>query len=173
MKRSAIVLATVVALASQTARADCEGSLTVKDVKLPPEKLALRKGAYGELCRKRGGLLVDSEDQSLAGRLTMPGEEKVPPPGSYGTPPLDRTVAKLEPVILVYIIEIDGSVSWLSILHSSGNTQLDNVGAAFYLGMKYPTPAILDGKPVPIFMTSKIKLVRREFESNTPLPSIP
>jgi hypothetical protein len=163
MKRSAIVLATVLCVASHIARADCEGSPTVKDLTLSTEKLALRKNTFGTLCRKRDGVLVDSEDQSLAGRLTMPGEAKLPPPGSYGTPPVDRDVEKLKPPIIVYVIETDGTVSWLALLQSSGNKQLDNVAAAFHLKMKYPTPAMLDGKPVPIFMTTNVAIVRRVY----------
>src|SRR5690606_4046148 len=65
------------------------------------------------------------------------------------------------PTIVVYIVDEDGSVSWLSILQSSGDAQRDDIAARYYYGMKYQTPATLDGAPVPVFVTRAVRLVRR------------
>ena len=153
--------------ASASALADCKGAATLEGIALPPEKLALRKGAFEELCNKRGGDLVDGGDSALKARLTAPTKAIWPAPSTgRGAPDAKK---KKGPTVLVYIVEKSGEVSWLSILQSSGSNSLDEMAARTRAKVRYEQSAQLDGMPVPIFVTEKVDLLRRDFISDKPL----
>src|SRR5690349_12346033 len=104
MIRSIILAATLLLGCSISAHATCEGSLTVADVSLTPEKLALRKGAYEELCKKGGEVLVDSAREEWKGRLSLPDKAQWPPPGNSGLR-LPNSTKGLGPTVLVFVVD--------------------------------------------------------------------
>ena len=142
------------------ALASCEGASVVADIPLSAERFALRKGAYEELCNKRGGDLVDGANVNLAGRLSAPDKAKWPPPGNSGDGDAKK---KTGPTVMDYIVEKSGEVTWLSILQSSGSKSLDEMAARLYARARFRKPAQLDGEPVPVFVTVKVDLVRRDY----------
>ena len=162
--RSPILSLLVLALgavqaAEPTGMASCEISSSVERMHLSPEKTAIRAEIYRELCRRSGGDLTDAEDPSLKDRLKAKQARKR----------LDFTVTEdlqrlikytKSPVILLTVSEANGKVSWLTVLESSGDKQLD--AAAVAIAREMGSPVTVDGMPVRLFRTLSL------FEPNSP-----
>lgn len=161
MKASLFLLGLVITGFARNASATCEAADAIPGMEITEEKLALRKGAFGELCRMYEERLVDAAAYGSDPRLTLPVEERVEAPTkSAAAAPLPKNTPVA--TILVYIVDVDGSVSWLSILQSSGDAQRDDIAARFYHRAKYQKPATFEGDPVPVFITRAVRLVTRE-----------
>jgi len=142
--------AAVVNAANPTSVEMCEISSAVERMHLSPDKMAIRAGIFRELCKRSNGDLTDAEDPALKGRLAAKQARRR----------LDFTVTedlqrKIEnakaPVILLTVSEANGQVSWITVLESSGDKQLD--AAAVELTRAMDSPVTLDGKAVRLFRT--------------------
>jgi Gram-negative bacterial TonB protein C-terminal len=160
MTKSALVFALLLSARCLANEAPCIGSASVSGVAIPQEKLNLRKAAFEELCKKSQTPLVDAADETLQGRLVLP-ERPDPPRINAGTTPLKPQPASGKTTV-VFIVEETGKVSWLSILDSSGDAQIDNSTATYFSRViRYKKPGLLDGKPVRTFMTVQASILSR------------
>ena len=160
MTKSAIIFALLLSGRCMATEAPCIGSASVSGVTIAQEKLNLRKAAFEELCRKSQTPLVDAADEALQGRLVLPERPDPPRLTASGAPPKAQPASGKTTV--VFIVEDTGKVSWLSILDSSGDAQIDNSTATYFSRViRYKTPGILDGKPVRVFMTVQASILSR------------
>jgi hypothetical protein len=153
-KATAFAAFLAIAYAS-SASALCEVSSAVESKVVPPEKAALRNAIYQEMCKRVGGALVDGDDASLKDRLVVPRERPSPMISvdmAQGVEDIQRLISRSKkPVILVYIVETTGKVSWVAMLESSGEKQLDALGVAITKALEFKAPYTLDGMPARVF----------------------
>jgi hypothetical protein len=122
---------------------------------LSQEKQNLRDAIYLDLCTKAVGDLVNVQDRDLAGRLVYPSKFPVMEAGPSES--IAKEVMSLKaPVVVVYILEPNGKVSWAAVLESSGLPRVDAVAVAVTKAMYYRKPVTLDGRPVRLFNTIRI-----------------
>jgi TonB family protein len=151
MKRLAILLSIAV-ITAPPVFAQCEPSGNLEPLPLSKEKLAIRDALYTELCRRGGGNLVDGDDAALQPRLQVPKRR--------GTQifDADADTSRLirlskAPVVLAYIVEATGDVSWVSVLESSGDKTLDSLAFSVTKGASFGKGIQLDGRPIRMFRT--------------------
>jgi TonB family protein len=120
------------------------------DFGLSTEKVTISGALFTELCTRSNGALVNGDDAQLEGRFVRPvGPNRIL---IQTTRPIEIIKGK---VIVAFIVEKDLTVSWVSVLESSGNKKLDAQAYYFFKGLRYKEPAKLDGVPVRAYLTSK------------------
>jgi TonB family protein len=128
----------------------CAAGTLRNDFALPSEKLAISGALFTELCTRSNGALVNGVDIQLEGRFVRPvSPTRV---DIQTNAPIEIIRGK---VIVAFIVEKDLSVSWVSVLESSGNKDLDAQAFYFFKRLKYKAPATLDGNPVRAYLMSK------------------
>jgi TonB family protein len=109
---------------------------------------------FMKLCSTSIDALVDLDDMRWDGHITRPVQDFsktiVLPPQH---PPKSKTEGK---VSVAYIVEVDGRVTWDSVLESSGDDDTDQEVLALVKGFTYKRAAMLDGMPVRAYATTII-----------------
>jgi TonB family protein len=122
---------------------------------LSPEKLAISGEVFTSLCSKSAKGLVNGDDARLDGRLVWPIRGRSAPLLALDHPlKMNAAGTVIGQVVVAYILEADGQVSWDSVLESSGDKDLDAVALRFFRSITYKAPATLDGKPVRAYFTA-------------------
>jgi TonB family protein len=137
--------------------AQCELSETIDAGYLSPEKLAIRGAIFQELCKRSGGALVDGDNAQLKTRIVFPGGGKPIRQEFQSNVPLDEIFRQLKTrkVILAYIVEPTGKVSWVTVLESSGDKSVDAFAFARIRELNFRGAVTLDGQPVRLFRTTQ------------------
>jgi hypothetical protein len=108
---------------------------------LSPEALAVRNALLSQLCTDGKGTIVDITDTTLTGRFTPPHQMKLSDrdfnPDSF-----------LGHLILMFVVDVDGSIKQPTILVSSGNKRLDEQTLKGWPDLGFKEPGKLDGHPV-------------------------
>jgi TonB family protein len=135
--------------ASSPAHAPCQIGEMPNRLVLSPEKFALARDMFRALCAKSAGDLVNGEDTQLSSRLTFPTTPEATTNSNY---PLEALKHRIEgAAIVTYIVETDGRVSWVSVLTSTGNPDLDAAAYWRFKNAVSKVPPMLDGKPVRMY----------------------
>jgi hypothetical protein len=108
---------------------------------LSPEALAVRNALLSQLCPDGKGTIVDITDTTLTGRFTPPRHMNLSardfnPDGLMGH------------LILMFVVDVDGSIKQPTILVSSGNKRLDEQTLKSWPDLGFKEPGKLDGHSV-------------------------
>jgi TonB family protein len=117
---------------------------------LSPEALAVRNALLSQLCGDGKGMVVDVTDTTLAGRFTRPSQMT----GS------DRDMnprSLVGHLLLMFVVDVDGSIKQPTVLISSGNKQLDDQTLKAWPDQRFKLPGTLDQHPVRVVMYFKFK----------------
>jgi TonB family protein len=132
----------------------CAAGEMRNNVGLSAEMLEISAALFRALCTKSGGSLVNGEDSGLGQRLVEPKMRSSGNSSVFGNG-ADRNASGM--AVLAYVVEADGRVSWVAVLESTGNKDLDTAAARFTRSLVFKIPATLDGKAVRIYLMSKTK----------------
>jgi TonB family protein len=114
---------------------------------LSANALAIRNALFLEACVAAEGALVDSTDPTLASRLEQPRALKIQNSEKYY--PKESRRRRIEGAArLVFVIGMDGSVSDVTIIESSGHDELDAAAVKMWQEARFGVPAKLDGQPI-------------------------
>jgi TonB family protein len=135
--------------------AACERVTLRESLYLSPEAEEHRYAIFNETCTHSESPLVDGDDASLVGRFVAPRYTVSSAKAAKALPyPQDlRRRGITGKVELAYILEEYGAISFVAVVKSSGNEELDETAMEFLKGTSFATPALLDGKPVRAFLS--------------------
>jgi TonB family protein len=110
---------------------------------------------FKKFCTSVGGDMVFGYDPRLAHRLTLAKTPTGADLQDYY--PDDAIKREVEGTLMVmYVAEPDGRVSWPYLIRSSGDRVLDIAGVLWLKSISFKTPAYLDFMPVRLFMTMNL-----------------
>jgi hypothetical protein len=169
MLATADVSAADVPDSSPATGANCEIGEMPNSFALSPETFAISGDLFKALCSRSTGPLVNGMDSRLKGHLKMPQTPIVGNPPKCGSCRNSPKSGEDWSVVIAYIVETDGRVSWVSVLNSTGNREVD---ASFFWLTKnstYKIPALLDGMPARVYLVQRLSI--KNFSSAVPLPA--
>ena len=118
---------------------------------LSPEALAVRSALLSQLCADGKGIVVDITDTTLAGRFTPPRQMTI----------ADRSdlnpSSSIGHLILMFLVDVDGSVKKPTVLVSSGDKTLDEQTVKVWPYHSFKQPGKLDGHPVRVLSYFKFR----------------
>ena len=117
---------------------------------LPPEALAVRNALLSRLCADGKGTVVDITDTTLTGRFTPPrqmtgSDRDMNPRGFVGH------------LIMMFVVDVNGSIKQPTVLVSSGNKELDEQTLKAWPDQRYKQAGTLDRHPVRVLMYFKYR----------------
>jgi TonB family protein len=152
MKALFIVGPLFAAAAQQVSAAECIASTNVAATSLSSEKQAVRSAIYLELCRRSDGNLIDGDDVATRERLTFP-KRRMRQTVTLGSDPIYKIQKAKASVVLAYVIETTGKVSWVSVLESSGDKEIDAAAFSLTKAIDLGDAITQGGEPVRVFRT--------------------
>jgi TonB family protein len=137
-------------LAPLCANGECGPDNAQIKLGLSPEALAVRNALLWQLCADGKGAVVDVTDKTLTGRFTPPrhmtfGDPFMNPHGFVGH------------LLMMFVVDVDGSLKQSTVLVSSGNKQLDEEVLKAWPKQRYKEPGMLDQHPVRVMMYFNFK----------------
>jgi TonB family protein len=139
-----------------TSSNSCELGEQLNTYGLSPEHLAASGALFMKMCAESRDALVNSDDKQLQHDLTAPGK-LVRQHGLRDFYP--RTAMNLGQegaVVVAYIVETDGRVTWAVVLKSSGKPGLDEAAVEWTKSLVYESPAYLGFMPVRMYSVTHV-----------------
>lgn len=137
-------------LATSLSQADCSDN-TSHFLPYSDDVVAVRDHFFTSMCGAGKGELYDFLDPSLKGRIVAPKKMHSTHKGDY-YPDSARRQHHEGTTIAAYVVGIDGNVSDVSVIKSSGYAELDQAAVSAINSMHFEQPAELDGNAVRVIL---------------------